>query len=177
MGEQLPSLCNLCHQAVQVVGLHGLVETDDVWVAKPPHQLSFSKQVLPHIVLFDLVGFDNLDSNLRRKCKSFPAECSATARAHLCSGEGVDCSLHSCEVPFPQGSCDDISAYAPDMLGGARATGAAVRGGRSWRSSRGLCLARLGPVGAVSHTHRERRFSGGMLFKTVGWSCPHSRLL
>ena len=42
MREKLSTFCNLRHQAVEVVGLHGLIEPDDVGMTKPSHQLCFS---------------------------------------------------------------------------------------------------------------------------------------
>ena len=42
VGEKLSSLGHLCHQAVKVVGLHGLIEPDDVGVTEPSHELCLS---------------------------------------------------------------------------------------------------------------------------------------
>ena len=62
--EELTALSHLHHQAVEVAGLHGLVEADDVGVAKASHQLSFSQQVLTDIFLSDFVCFNDLDGHL-----------------------------------------------------------------------------------------------------------------
>lgn len=43
MGEQFSPLCYLRDQAVQVVSLHGLIESDDIWVPEPSHELSLSE--------------------------------------------------------------------------------------------------------------------------------------
>ena len=66
MREKLPSLCHLRHEAVEVVGLHGLVESDDVGVSKPSHELGLSQKILPNIVLLDLVSFDDLHCHLQK---------------------------------------------------------------------------------------------------------------
>lgn len=65
MREKFPTFCNLCHQAVEVVGLHGLVESDDVGMVQTAHELCLTEQVLPHIVLFDLVSLNDFDGNLK----------------------------------------------------------------------------------------------------------------
>jgi len=66
MGQELSSLCNFCHQAVKVAGLHGLIETNDVGVAQPPHELCFTQEVLLHIVLFDLVCLNDFYRHLNK---------------------------------------------------------------------------------------------------------------
>lgn len=37
MGKEFPPFRHLGHQAVQVIGLHGLIEPDNVRMSKPPH--------------------------------------------------------------------------------------------------------------------------------------------
>lgn len=62
--EELTSIGYLCHQTVEVVGLHRLIETDNVRMAKPPHELSFTQEILTNILLLDLVSFNYLDCHL-----------------------------------------------------------------------------------------------------------------
>ena len=62
--QQLTALSNLRHQAVEVAGLHGLVESDDVRVAKTPHELSLTEQVFTNIFLLDLICLYYLYCNL-----------------------------------------------------------------------------------------------------------------
>lgn len=66
MREKLSPFGYFCHQAVQTVGLHGLVETNDIGVPQSPHELRFSKQVLFHIVFLNFVSFDYFDRNLEK---------------------------------------------------------------------------------------------------------------
>lgn len=63
--EQLSSLCHFRHQTVEIVGLHGLVESDDVGMSKPSHELSLSQEILSHIVLLDLISFNDLYCHLQ----------------------------------------------------------------------------------------------------------------
>lgn len=65
VGQQFSSFRYLGHQAVEIVRLHGLVQPDDVRVSEPPHQLCLPKKVLPDIVFFDLVCFNDLYGNLQ----------------------------------------------------------------------------------------------------------------
>lgn len=67
MREQLSTFCNFCDKAVEVVGLHCLVETDDIWVAQPSHELCFSKEIFLDIIFFDFVCFNNFYCNLQQQ--------------------------------------------------------------------------------------------------------------
>ena len=42
VGEKFSSLSHLRHQAIEVVGLHGLIESNDVGVTEPSHELCLS---------------------------------------------------------------------------------------------------------------------------------------
>ena len=64
MREELTSFGHLCHEAVEVVGLHGLIEPYDIGMTKPPHQLSLSQEILPNVILLDLVRFYDFDCYL-----------------------------------------------------------------------------------------------------------------
>lgn len=65
MREKLSSFGHLRHQAVEVVGLHGLIESDDVGVTEPSHQLCLSQQVLADIVFLDFIRLNNFDCHLQ----------------------------------------------------------------------------------------------------------------
>ena len=65
MREKLSSLSHLCHQAVEIVGLHGLIESNDVGVTEPSHQLCLSQKVLADIVFLDFIGLNNFDCHLQ----------------------------------------------------------------------------------------------------------------
>ena len=67
--EELSSFGHLCHQAVEVIGLHGLIESNDVGVTEPSHQLCLSQQVLTDIVFLDFVCLNDFDCNLQEYLK------------------------------------------------------------------------------------------------------------
>lgn len=64
MRKKFSTLCDFSHQAVQVVGLHGLVQSDDVGVSETTHELGLTKKILSNIVFFDLIRFNNFYCNL-----------------------------------------------------------------------------------------------------------------
>lgn len=64
MGEKLSSLGHLCYKAVEVVGLHGLIESDDVGVTEPSHQLCLSQKILADILFLDFIRLNNFDCHL-----------------------------------------------------------------------------------------------------------------
>ena len=67
--QKLSPLCHLCHQTVEVAGLHGLIETDDVRVPKTTHELSLPQKVFSDVLLLDLICFNDLHSNLLKSRK------------------------------------------------------------------------------------------------------------
>lgn len=66
MRQQLSPFGNLCHQAVQVVRLHCLVEPDDIRVPETPHKLSLTEKILSNIILLDFICLDYFYCNLMK---------------------------------------------------------------------------------------------------------------
>ena len=58
-------VCVCSHQTVEVAGLHGLIETDDVRVSEAPHELGLTEEVLTNILFFDLISLNDLHRYLQ----------------------------------------------------------------------------------------------------------------
>lgn len=117
VGEKLSSLGHLCHQAVEVVGFHRLIESDDIGMTEPSHELCLSQQVLADIVFLDFICLNNFDCHLW-KLKQYHLITSTKiyitlllldkpqlhdyCSIYLSSRESMYRRLHPSEVPLPQ---------------------------------------------------------------------------